>query len=144
MTTTEFPFASPAYHLAWQLREEVLRRPLGLSLRDEDLSPEAAHLHFGIFGPDGTLLACLIATPLAPGTFRLRQMAVHPQHQHQGLGRQLIQDVERALAARGCTKLTLHARMTAVGFYSKLGYAVIGQQFTEVGLPHLKMEKLLR
>ena len=143
MTSTEFPFASPAYRLAWQLREEVLRRPLGLSLANEDLSAESAHLHFGLFAPDGDLLACLIATPLAAGTFRLRQMAVHPQHQRQGLGRQLIQDVEPALAALGCTKLVLHARLTAVGFYSKLGYEVTGPQFTEVGLPHLKMEKSL-
>ena len=31
--------------------------------------------------------------------------------------------------------------MTAVGFYEKLGYASVGREFMEVGLPHIRMEK---
>ena len=38
----------------------------------------------------------------------------------------------------------MHARMTAVGFYAKLGYTRVGDGFTEVGIPHVKMEKRLQ
>jgi predicted GNAT family N-acyltransferase len=39
--------------------------------------------------------------------------------------------------------MVLHARETAVPFYLKLGYEVVGGQFEEVGIPHFKMEKKL-
>jgi predicted GNAT family N-acyltransferase len=44
----------------------------------------------------------------------------------------------------GFKKIRMHARKTAVGFYEKLGYTVIGKEFTEVSIPHLLMEKKLR
>jgi predicted GNAT family N-acyltransferase len=38
----------------------------------------------------------------------------------------------------------MHARMTAVGFYTKLGYAKVGHEFREVGIPHVRMEKYIQ
>jgi hypothetical protein len=40
--------------------------------------------------------------------------------------------------------VSLHARKIVAGFYSRLGYTTIGGEFTEVGIPHLKMEKQLQ
>jgi predicted GNAT family N-acyltransferase len=37
----------------------------------------------------------------------------------------------------------MHARKTAVGFYEKLGYKRIGNEFLEVTIPHYAMEKAL-
>ncbi|HRF26714.1 MAG TPA: GNAT family N-acetyltransferase [Ferruginibacter sp.] len=37
----------------------------------------------------------------------------------------------------------MHARDSAVGFYEKLGYKVIGEGFMEVNLPHHLMVKEL-
>jgi predicted GNAT family N-acyltransferase len=39
--------------------------------------------------------------------------------------------------------MTLHARDTAVPFYLNLGYACVGEPFTEVGIGHQEMEKAL-
>jgi len=33
------------------------------------------------------------------------------------------------------------ARVSAVEFYEKLGYAIVGGEFVEVTIPHRKMEK---
>lgn len=52
-------------------------------------------------------------------------LAVAPGHQGNSCGRQLMQEVERMLAARGCPKLNLQVRGTnqeAIEFYRKLGY----------------------
>jgi predicted GNAT family N-acyltransferase len=35
----------------------------------------------------------------------------------------------------------LHARIVAVGFYEKMGYVRQGELFTEVGIPHVLMQK---
>lgn len=138
----EFLFGSDAYHQECELRQQVLRRPLGLNLYDADLTGETAHLHFGLF--DGNaILACVVAAPLSPTEVKLRQMAVHPGFQGQGLGRKLLELAEAELVKRGFENVFLHARMSAIGFYSKLAYQECGDEFLEIGIPHVKMQKSL-
>jgi predicted GNAT family N-acyltransferase len=132
----------PAYHGVWQLREEVLRQPLGLSLRDEDLSGEALETILAALN-EQTVLACLHMQPLSTSEIKLRQMAVEPAQQGQGLGSELLQKAEELASSNGYTLISLHARQTAVPFYQKAGYAVVGDVFTEVGIPHLLMHKAI-
>lgn len=54
-------------------------------------------------------------------------MAVHPEEQGGGIGRELMRSVERALRGRGCQKINLMVRADnteAVGFYERLGFTV--------------------
>jgi predicted GNAT family N-acyltransferase len=44
---------------------------------------------------------------------------------------------------RKYTRLTMHARKSAVGFYEKSGYRICSDEFTEVTIPHFVMEKEL-
>ena len=139
----QIDFGSDDYRKTCQLRNEVLRVPLGLSLLDEDLAGETDMLHFGLFDDDGTLLACVIAAPISARVAKLRQMAVSPDHQGKGLGRFVIQELEQRLVSRGFRELVLHARAAAQGFYERLGYAAAGAGFIEVGIPHVEMRKAL-
>lgn len=139
----EIAYGSDEYGHECLLREQVLRAPLKLSLRDEDLSGEKDQMHFGLFQPGCGLLACVLAEEIHPTEAKLRQMAVSPDHQRAGLGRKLMAEVERNLHSRGFTRLTLHSRATAAGFYQKLGWSMIGGEFEEVGIPHFKMEKAI-
>ncbi|GAB5605538.1 GNAT family N-acetyltransferase [Sideroxyarcus sp. TK5] len=136
----EITFCSNEYKQTCELRIEVLRLPLGLNLYREDLQQEKEQLHFGLF--DGTeLIACVIAVPQGAGKAKLRQMAVKAGHEGQGIGRRLLHSLEVVLASRGVTQLSLHARISAAGFYEKLGYVRSGSPFVEVGIPHILMEK---
>ena len=60
-----------------------------------------------------------------------------------GLARTMMRELEAILSARGFTDLSLHARKSAVGFYEKLGYEAVGEEFTEITIPHRKMVKRL-
>ena len=54
-------------------------------------------------------------------------LAVDPEHQHQGLGRLLMEKAEELLRELGCAKLNLQVRSSnegAIGFYRTLGYRV--------------------
>lgn len=137
----EIHFGSDAFRQVCELRDQVLRVPLGLNLYDEDLARERDQLHFGLFDPDGLLVACVIAAPESATAARIRQMAVRTESQNQGHGRELMSCLEADLFRRGFTHLNLHARLSAVGFYEKLGYTRSGHEFMEVGIPHLAMEK---
>lgn len=70
-------------------------------------------------------------------------MAVSPEHQRQGFGKTLMTELEADLRSRGIATLTLHARATAVEFYEKLGYTVIGDDFLDVTVAHFRMVKTL-
>lgn len=144
MNFREFGYGSAEYRQACELRQRVLRAPIGLDLRDEDLTPEVSQLHFGLFDGGGAMLGCAIAACQPDGRVRIRQMAVAPEHQRLGCGRRIMESIERRLAQRGLTRIILHARQAVSGFYERLGYVRTGPVFTEVGLPHVLMEKTLR
>lgn len=134
---------SVEYHAACELRNQVLRIPLGMSLYSEDLCKEKNQQHFGLFDADRELLACVIVVAISPTEAKIRQMAVRDDRQGQGLGRSIISHVETYMRDKGFAHSSMHARCSAIGFYEKLGYNMVGGEFTEVGLPHVCMEKFL-
>jgi predicted GNAT family N-acyltransferase len=131
------------YEAECALRHEVLRQPLGLSLYDEDLDAEKPYRHFGLLDEADELVACVQVVHISPTAAKLRQMAVTPQRQGQGLGRHMILAVEAVLRADDVQRMTLHARVAVLGFYHRLGYVAEGDEFVEVGIPHRKMSKVL-
>ena len=131
---------SREYHQTIDLRNRILRHPLGLEVTAQDQWDEQDESHFGIF--DGErLIACLVAVDQSNATVKLRQMAVEPQFQRRGVGSWLISQVEAALQACGTKQIKLHARQTAIDFYRRLGYQTQGDEFIEVTLPHIVMSK---
>ena len=143
MNIREIMFGSDAYREECALRQRVLRAPLGLNLHDENLEAERDQLHFGLFDENGKMVATVTVVTLSTTQAKLRQMAVAPEQQRKGCGRLLMQRVEAVLLQRGLTHLSLHARKAVVGFYAGLGYTTFGEDFIEVGIPHVKMSKVL-
>ena len=125
-----------------ELRFQMLRKPLGLTFSKEDLEAEKKDILIGFFD-DGSLEGCCILTKTDEKTVQLRQMAVLSGLQGKGIGRVLMSFAENLSRDRGYKRLTMHARETALGFYEKLGYSVIGPEFLEVTIPHYEMEKEL-
>src|SRR5690606_29402211 len=116
---------SKEYQQMVALRNEILRRPLGLSFSPEELEKEKNEILIGAFEEDKMLGCCMLVSE-EPGTVRLRQMAVLNNLQGKGIGRALMQFAENIARDRGYKKITMHARKTAIGFYEKLGYKVKG------------------
>jgi ribosomal protein S18 acetylase RimI-like enzyme len=133
---------SREYQQMVQLRNDILRRPLGLQFTPEELEKEKEEILIGAFEEE-KMLGCCMLIKEDPASVRLRQMAVLNNLQGKGIGRALMQFAENIARDRGFQKITMHARKTAVGFYEKLGYRVSGQEFEEVTIPHFTMEKLL-
>lgn len=132
-----------AFGQVWALREEVLRRPLGLSLHNEDLSGEASEIIVTASDDAGNVTGCVMMRRIDDSEVKLRQMAVSTEHQGQGIGSAILRKAEEVAAAAGYKIITLHARDVAVPFYKAAGYQVKGDVFTEVGIPHLYMYKAI-
>lgn len=131
-----------AYQQVFDLREALLRKPIGLSLNNEDLTDEVNDFILAAFNED-KVVACLILTPKDEQTVQLRQMAVAEHQQGKQVGKQLVAFSERFAKEHNYRKIVLHARIVAKGFYEKLVYKQTSDIFTEVGIPHVVMEKQL-
>ena len=130
------------YHQMIQLRDEILRRPLGLNFSPDELEKEKNNLHIAAY-EDDQMLGCCMLVEEDPETVRLRQMAVMNDLQGKGIGRALMQFAENLARDRGYKKITMHARKNSLGFYEKMGYKKIGKEFHEITIPHYVMEKEL-
>jgi predicted GNAT family N-acyltransferase len=133
---------SGEYEETVALRDEVLRKPLGLSYDPAELAGEKDSFHLAL--REGLeLVACLVLKPLNERCIKMRQFAVRESSQAKGFGRELVNYAHSFATERGYAEIVLHARETARGFYEKLGYEAEGDSFVEVGLPHIAMQKKL-
>ena len=142
MEFVEIEWQSDWYDKAIALRDELLRRPLGLIFSEEDIAEEANQWHYGLAEND-QLIAVVVIVPITPKRAKLRQMAVTESRQRQGLGATLVANVERVLGEKGFKEIELNARDIATEFYAGLGYEHVGEPFIEVTIPHYKMVKKL-
>ena len=143
MIIKEVTFLSAQYEAMKRFREETLRIPLGLTLSDNDLRDENTQIHIAAMHDDGAIVGTVLLKPLSQGHVKLRQMAVSPLCQRNGIGRELVQFAEEAAKTLGFDNVELHARIHAQAFYEKLGYEAVGETFFEVTLPTIKMIKRL-
>lgn len=143
MFITSIEFATPEYDEAVQLRSLVLRAPLGLSYDIETLSREYADVHLVAYSERNEIVGVLLLSPVDTAVIKMRQLAIQPACQRQGIGRSLVAYSEQYAKAQGYQRIYLHARETAVSFYNAIGYQAVGTPFIEVGIAHIAFEKAL-
>jgi N-acetylglutamate synthase-like GNAT family acetyltransferase len=133
---------SKEYRQMVHLRNEILRKPLGLTINEEELENEKNEILIGAFEEE-KMLGCCMLIKEGEKLCRLRQMAVLNNLQGKGIGRALMIFAENIARDRGYKRITMHARKTATGFYERLGYQITGDEFKELAIPHYLMEKSL-
>jgi GNAT superfamily N-acetyltransferase len=133
---------SVEYRQMVKLRDDILRKPLGLGFSPQELENEKDNMLIGAF-EDEDMLGCCMLVEENTDTVRLRQMAVLNDLQGKGIGRALMNFAENLARDRGYKTLSMHARKNAIGFYEKMGYKIASDEFTEVTIPHFVMEKRL-
>lgn len=76
---------------------------------------------------------------------QLRQVAVEPAIQRQGIGRALVLAAHRRAAEQGAHEVWLNARDSAFPFYAALGYGFDGEMFVSelTRIPHRRMRREL-
>ena len=131
------------------VRQPVLRpgKAIETCIFDGDDLPST--IHFGIY--DEQMLVGVISIFKASSPyfnekeqFQIRGMAVLDTEQKKGLGQKLVLEAEAYIAQNNGERIWFNAREIAVGFYQKMGYAIIGEVFTIEGVgAHYVMHKLI-
>ncbi|MBO0768218.1 MAG: GNAT family N-acetyltransferase [Solirubrobacterales bacterium] len=126
---------------AMELRYEVFCKEQGVPRREERDGRDHDAMHL-IAVRDGELLAtCRLV--FVGRTVQFTRLAVARPARRQGIARALLEAADRATLAGGANRIVLHAQTYARSLYDQAGYVARGQEFTEAGIRHLAMEKVL-
>lgn len=143
MIIIKSPQTREEFKAYYALRYHVLREPLGLphGTEKDDYEP-LSHHYMAMDDATGQVVGCVKLFEKEPGVGQFSHIAVSETHQHKGIGRLLIAEVEAKSRELGFTKLGTLTRLTATTFYEKCGYRSIGITGTLYGrLQMMWMEK---
>ena len=127
------------YTLRWQILRAPWRQDKG-SEKDE-LEDDAIHR---IAIVDQQIIAIGRLHFIDKTTAQIRYMATSDDMQNQGIGKLILQSLEKAAKEKNIQLIILHAREAVVGFYKKQGYQLLKKShllFNEI--QHYKMQKVL-
>lgn len=127
----------------YDLRRRVLRQHLPADEVEVAYPADREPGSFHLAARDGGTVVAVASFSVEPAprragrsAVRLRGMAVDPGQQHRGLGRGLLEAALERLRADGIELCWANARISALPFYESLGFAVDGEVFTSLDLPH--------
>lgn len=130
--------------VTYPLRGAVLRRGRPVEIDGDD---EPGTFHLAARTPEGQVVGVVRFHPApcpwrgdARAPWQLRGMATDPAVRGTGVGRQLVVDGLDRVAALGGDLVWCDARMAAVGFYERMGFAVVTEPYDKPAVgPHLGM-----
>ena len=128
------------FDLRWRILREPWKQPRG-SEKDEF---EDGADHITARDDAGRLLGIGRLHQSGHREAQIRYMATEEDCRGLGVGRAIMAKLEELAAAYGVERILLNAREHVVGFYERLGYAVVGPGPTMFGeIKHSRMEKVL-
>lgn len=146
LTVREYAHDTNDDRKAMILRLSVLSIPLKEGIGDyalkfiyEPHDEERTHIKLGAFIGEN-IVGTLNLAPQGNGSLLLRQFAVDAKLQGKGIGIQLIKYAHALALERGYSRIELHSRMNAVGFYKKAGYTSTGKIFN---YPSITLEEMI-
>ncbi len=74
---------------------------------------------------------------------RIGRMAIKKDFRGQGIGQEMLEALVTKSLELHVTLIKLHAQVHAVSFYAKLGFEARGEIFSEAGIDHVNMQKVL-
>ncbi|WP_337873025.1 GNAT family N-acetyltransferase [Ignavibacterium sp.] len=127
------------YDLRWRILRAPWNQPKG-SEQDE-LEGQAIHI---VAVEDEKIVGCGRAHFNTADEAQIRYMAVENQWQGKGVGKLILDELEKRVIEKGAKKIILHARESVVKFYEKNGYKIVKPSHTLFGsIPHFLMEKII-
>lgn len=125
--------------LTWRMRQKVLYP--SQKLYQMEMEEDNNGYHFGAF-MDNELVG-VVSLFQNGGDFQFRKFAVDETVQGKGIGKTMLQHLVDFAIEGGGQRLWCNARVTAIGFYLKFGFAHTGQLFSKNGFDYEILEMKL-
>ncbi len=127
---------------AVELREHILRKPLGQTFTEKELDEEKNHVQ--VVGMINNKVEATSVLVPEEGIIKMQRVVVSDKYRNLEIGSKMMRFCEQFAKEKGFQFIYCHARDSAVNFYLKNSYNKVGDYFDEDGIPHLKMEKALQ
>lgn len=125
----------------YDLRWKILRAPWNHPKGSEQDELEGQSIHIMVVD-DELVIGVGRAHFNSDAEAQFRYMAVDDNCQGRGVGKLILDELEKRVSEKGAKKIILHARDNAVKFYERNGYRVVKKSHTLFGsIPHFLMEK---
>ena len=124
------------------IRTKVFQQEQGVAAELEFDGKDAEATHFLAY-LDNEAVGTVRIREIDAKTTKIERLAVLPQVRKQGIGKQLMFAALDAIALANKTTVIVHAQEYIVPLYQQLGFAIVGEKFSEAGINHVKMVKQL-
>ena len=127
---------------AYQVRREVfiLEQKVPEDLEIDEFDPAAFH---ALAYSDNACIGTARLHINDDGSGQIGRMAILRPFRNQGLGRQIMKVLIETARSNGVSSLILHAQVSVIPFYEKLGFIANGPIYDEAGIPHRNMMMVL-
>ena len=122
-------------------RREMLRKPLGMSMDSLADSIEEESFHLMGIDEEGNVIASGRVHFNTSDEAQIRYMAVDDNFKRQGIGSEIVTELEKYALSKKAVTITLNARENAISFYLSLGYSEVCPYQSDTGIPHKTMKK---
>ncbi|RZK89931.1 MAG: GNAT family N-acetyltransferase [Pedobacter sp.] len=109
-----------------------------MEITEMELDGDFDAMHFGLYHQYE--LTGVVSLFIDGTTAQFRKMAVLPNDQGKGFGLQLLQYLVDYCKSQGIKNLWCNARVSAIGFYKKIGFETVGEPYERNQLAYIKME----
>ncbi|MEO8146836.1 MAG: GNAT family N-acetyltransferase [Bacteroidia bacterium] len=138
------PLTAEEFDEYFYLRWKILRKPWNQSPGSETDLHEQESIHGMIMNNEGQAVAVCRIQMNDRFTAQVRYMAVSDRYRTLGLGRKILEYLEKKVKDKYAQRIYLDARENAVDFYKSCGYKVIRTSYLLFGeIQHFGMEKYL-
>jgi predicted GNAT family N-acyltransferase len=124
-----------------QIRTKVFQEEQGVSAKLEFDGLDASATHFLAY-INGKAVGTARIREIDDDTVKIERLAVLSDYRKQGTGKQLMRSALSVIAQRGKCLVIVHAQAYIAQLYQQLGFEIVGEQFNEAGIPHVKMSKM--
>jgi len=123
--------------LGFQIRRKVFVEEQRVNRNDEYDHFETTAQHYLAFSDNQPVGAARWRETM--NGIKLERFAVLKDHRNKGIGSFILKKILRDVAPMKKT-IYLHAQLSAVNFYKREGFRIVGEIFSEANIQHYKME----
>ncbi len=127
---------------AYEIRKLVFIEEQHISEEEEWDGLDDSAVQFVAKNEDRVIGTARVRFP-APDNAKIERMAVLKSFRQQGVGREILYNIENFLRKKQIPKAVLNAQWTAIPFYRSCGFVKTGEPFYEAEIKHIKMQKEL-
>ncbi len=124
------------------IRTKVFQEEQGVAAELEFDGLDESAVHFLAY-LNGKAIGTARIREIDCDSVKIERLAVLSEARNQGVARQLMTTALKFISQQHKSLAIVHAQEYIAQLYQQLGFEIIGERFTEAGIAHVKMIKLL-